>query len=58
MAKYRVETKSFIDGRLCEVGEVVEYEGEAGSNLKLIEEPKRSGKADKSDKGESQDENA
>lgn len=36
MSRYKVLKKSFIAGRLLEVGEVVEYSGIAGSNLKLI----------------------
>ena len=40
MAKYKVLEKSFIDNAIREEGEIVEYEGEAGPNLELIEEPK------------------
>ncbi|MER3366522.1 MULTISPECIES: hypothetical protein [unclassified Providencia] len=36
MSRYKVLKKSFIAGRLLEVGEEVEYSGIAGSNLKLI----------------------
>ncbi|WP_273803115.1 hypothetical protein [Providencia rettgeri] len=36
MSRYKVLKKSFIAGRLLEVGEEVEYIGIAGSNLKLI----------------------
>ncbi|MBC5790644.1 hypothetical protein [Providencia sp. JUb39] len=36
MSRYKVLKKSFIAGRLLEVGEEVEYSGVAGSNLKLI----------------------
>ncbi|HGV3502116.1 TPA: hypothetical protein ACLLFU_001648 [Providencia stuartii] len=36
MSRYEVLKKSFIAGRLLEVGEEVEYSGIAGSNLKLI----------------------
>ncbi|EMB0751327.1 hypothetical protein U7S25_001979 [Providencia rettgeri] len=36
MSRYRVLKKSFIAGRLLEVGEEVEYSGIAGSNLELI----------------------
>ncbi|MDD9340225.1 MAG: hypothetical protein PV362_11380 [Providencia heimbachae] len=39
MSRYEVLKKSFIAGRLLEVGEEVEYDGMAGSNLKLIAEP-------------------
>lgn len=37
--KYRVLEKSFIDGRIVEEGEIVEYDGKAGSSLELIKEP-------------------
>lgn len=33
MAKYTVKHRSFINGRLIEPGTVIEYDGEAGSNL-------------------------
>lgn len=36
MAQYRVLQKSFIDSRLVEAGETVEYDGEASDNLELI----------------------
>ncbi|SQI37517.1 Uncharacterised protein [Providencia alcalifaciens] len=36
MSRYKVLKKSFIAGRLLEVGEEVEYSGIAGSNLELI----------------------
>lgn len=46
MAKYRVLEKSFINNTIVEVGEVVEYDGRASSNLELIVEdaPKPKGK--------------
>lgn len=37
MSKYRVLVKSFINNSIAEEGEIVEYEGRAGSNLELIE---------------------
>jgi hypothetical protein len=55
MAKYKVLSKSFINNRLFEEGEIVEMDGEAGSNLELIEyakgkkaksEPKADGDAE------------
>lgn len=44
MPRYRVLEKSFIDNKLVEEGEIVEYEGETGSNLELIEDSKPAGK--------------
>lgn len=40
MAKYKVLEKSFINNSLAEEGETVEFDGEPGPNLELIEEPK------------------
>lgn len=34
--KYRVLTKSFINNAIREEGDIVEYDGKAGSNLELI----------------------
>ncbi|WP_337236419.1 hypothetical protein [Proteus faecis] len=36
MSRYKVLKKSFIAGRLLEIGEEVEYDGIAGDNLALI----------------------
>ncbi len=33
MPKYRVKERSFIDGKLYEPGEIVEFSGAAGKNL-------------------------
>lgn len=49
MAKYLVLEKSYIGGTIVEEGETVEYDGEAGPNLQLVEaepeaEPKSKGK--------------
>lgn len=33
MPKYRVKERSFIDGKLYEPGDVVEFSGKAGKNL-------------------------
>lgn len=38
MARYRVLQTSFIGNALVHEGAEIEYEGEAGSNLELIEE--------------------
>jgi hypothetical protein len=42
MARYRVLEKSFINNRIVEEGDEVEYEGKAGSNLEPLDKPKRS----------------
>jgi hypothetical protein len=33
MARYKVLKRSFINGQIQEVGAIVEYEGDVGSNL-------------------------
>ena len=47
MAKYRVLEKSFINNAIREEGEIVEYDGEVGSNLELIDDEKRRGRPPK-----------
>jgi hypothetical protein len=37
MTRYRVLEKSFINGRVCESGEIVHYVGPAASNLELMD---------------------
>ncbi len=37
MPQYRVLAKSFINNTIVEEGEVIEFDGKAGSNLELIE---------------------
>jgi hypothetical protein len=37
MAKYKVLAQSFINNKIVEVGEVVDYDGRPGANLELIE---------------------
>ena len=37
MPQYRVLTKSFINNTIVEEGDVIEFDGKAGSNLELIE---------------------
>lgn len=53
MAKYRVLATSFINNALLEPGAIVDYDGEASSNLELIEDDapkaKAKGKAKASD---------
>jgi len=38
MAQYKVLQKSFINNNIVEEGEIVEYDGKAGSNLELIKQ--------------------
>jgi hypothetical protein len=40
MPQYRVLAKSFINNTIVEEGEVIEFDGKAGSNLELIENDK------------------
>lgn len=37
MARYRVKETSFIDNKLVEAGAEIEFTGEPGSNLELVE---------------------
>ena len=49
MAQYRVLTKSFINNSIVEEGEVIEFDGKAGSNLELVkDEAKAPARAKKS----------
>lgn len=36
MAQYRVLAKSFINSRIVEEGEIIEYDGEASENLEPV----------------------
>ena len=38
MAQYKVLQKSFINNNIVEEGEIVEYDGKAGTNLELIKQ--------------------
>lgn len=40
--KYLVLETSFINGRLVQPGDVVEFNGDAGSNLELVKAEKKS----------------
>lgn len=44
MAKYLVKERSWIDNRLIEAGEEIEYDGIAGTNLEKItaKQPRKS----------------
>lgn len=51
MPKFRVVEKSFINNRICEEGEIVDYEGKVHDNLEPVKAAKA--KADKAaDEGE------
>lgn len=41
MPKYRVVEKSFVANKLCEEGEIVEYDGEVAANLERVDEKKK-----------------
>ena len=45
MAQYRVLKTSYIDGRLREEGEIIEYTGKAGSNLEPLDRSGRKARA-------------
>jgi len=38
MAQYKVLQKSFINNNIVEEGEIVEYDGNPGTNLELIKQ--------------------
>lgn len=40
MARYRVLKRSFMNGSLREEGDVIDFDGEAGKNLLLLEPEK------------------
>jgi hypothetical protein len=46
MAQYRVLAKSFINGKIVDEGDIVEYDGEIASNLEPV---KGKGKATKAE---------
>lgn len=54
MATYRVLEKSFIGNAIREEGDIVEYDGEASSNLELVAKAKPA-KAAKPAKGDDSD---
>lgn len=47
MAQYKVLAESFINDRLCQPGEVIEYADKPGYNLELIEAEKPAPPAEK-----------
>lgn len=46
MAKYKVLVQSFINNKIVEAGEIVEYDGRPGTNLEPIE-PKKMAQPDR-----------
>ena len=44
MAKYKVLKKSFINNTIVEEGQIIEFDGKAGSNLELIKDDKKNKK--------------
>ena len=52
MAQVRILTKSFVGNTIVEEGAVIEYDGEIGSNMELVEQPKQAKKS----KAEAKDE--
>ncbi|HDI8654722.1 TPA: hypothetical protein PPE37_000425 [Escherichia coli] len=44
MSKYFVKSRSFIDGRIYEAGEEIEFTGKAGSNLVPVDKVKEEDK--------------
>lgn len=53
--KYRVLATSWINNRIVNEGDIVEYVGKAGSNLEEIKEPKGPKTSDSSSPDESDD---
>ena len=47
MPQYRLLAKSFINNTIVEEGDVIEFNGKAGSNLELIEDDKPAAKKGK-----------
>jgi len=45
MPKYHVLEKSYINNRIVEAGEIVEYDGTPGGNLSLVEPELQGNKA-------------
>lgn len=41
MATYKVLEKSYINEKMVEVGEIIDYDGEASGNLELIKDVSR-----------------
>lgn len=51
MATYRVLERSWINGRIVEPGELVDYTGEAGPNLERVAPPAAAPEPPKGGKG-------
>ena len=41
MAKYRVLKESFIDNKIVQPGDEIEFSGKAGKNLEAMKEPRK-----------------
>lgn len=39
MARYKVKERSYINNRVVEAGEIIEFAGRSGKNLEKIEAP-------------------
>lgn len=53
MAKYRVLELSYIGIHLVQEGDIVDYDGEPGSNLELVDEATAEGVVEKLEKAAS-----
>lgn len=51
MAQYTVLERSFINNALAEAGDIVDYDGEPGPNLELIEPDSKSSKVKPKEEG-------
>ena len=40
MPQYKLLAKHFLNNRMCEEGEIVEFDGKAGSMMELVEDDK------------------
>lgn len=52
MPKYKVLQKSFINNRICEEGDIVEYEGDVSENLELVKKGKAKAESSESEASE------
>lgn len=55
MPTYRALQKSFINNRIVEEGETVEYDGEPSANLELVEDAPKADKKAAGKKGSTDD---
>lgn len=52
MPKYKVLQKSFINNRIAEEGEIVEYDGDVSGNLELMKKGKAKPEPEESEASE------